>query len=95
MVSEQILHTQQDAPQASIQYLHHSGFLVDTGSRKLLFDWDGSEPVPELGETPACIFVSHGHEDHYSKKYTLFGKNPLKQCFSFPTIYLPKRALCR
>lgn len=77
MVSEQILHTQQDAPQASIQYLHHSGFLVDTGSRKLLFDWDGSEPVPELGETPACIFVSHGHEDHYSKKiYSLREKSP-------------------
>lgn len=47
------------------------------GSRKLLFDWDGSEPVPELGETPACIFVSHGHEDHYSKKiYSLREKSP-------------------
>lgn len=51
-----------------IQYLHHSGFLIDTGLRKLVFDWDGSEPAPELGESPACVFVSHGHEDHYSRK---------------------------
>ena len=43
--------------EVSIQYLHHSGFLIDTGIRKLVFDWDGTSPAPEIGDSPCCIFV--------------------------------------
>lgn len=63
--------------EVSIQYLHHSGFLIDTGIRKLVFDWDGTSPAPEIGDSPCCIFVSHGHGDHFSRKiFSLREKSP-------------------
>ena len=58
-------------------YLGHSGFLVETDRRFLLFDYfldeprggrleDGVNDPAQLTGKPAEIFVSHGHHDHYN-----------------------------
>lgn len=51
-----------------IQYLGHSGFLIELENCYLIFDyWKGK--VPKLNEEkPLFVFVSHRHHDHYSRK---------------------------
>lgn len=48
-------------------YLFHSGFLVETESSYLLFDyWKGE--IPEMNyKKKLYIFSSHAHHDHYTK----------------------------
>jgi len=69
-----------DAPQASIWYLHHSGFAVETAGHFLVFDYSCDKPEDEARSlesgvvTPGqldkdkkiVVFVSHGHGDHFS-----------------------------
>ena len=51
-----------------VTYLDHSGFLLETGSRYLLFDfWTGELP-PLSYDKPLYIFVSHAHRDHYNRR---------------------------
>ena len=51
-----------------VTYLDHSGFLLETGSRYLLFDfWKGELP-PLTYDKPLYIFVSHAHRDHYNRR---------------------------
>ena len=61
-----------------IYFLKHSGFAVDTGSRRLIFDYFFEDPAggtleqgvvtPELlTDKPLVVFASHFHQDHYHK----------------------------
>ena len=57
----------------NITYIHHSAFLVETGSACLLFDWFEGElpPIPE--GKPLYVLSSHCHEDHFSEEvFSLF-----------------------
>lgn len=47
-----------------ILFLEHSGFLVETSERYLLFDWWKGEMPPLERNKPLAVFISHGHEDH-------------------------------
>ncbi|MBE6962354.1 MAG: MBL fold metallo-hydrolase [Ruminococcaceae bacterium] len=47
-----------------VTFLGHSGFLVESDTVCLLFDW--SEGVlPPLPEKPLLVFASHRHQDHF------------------------------
>lgn len=49
----------------NITYLHHSGFLVETGDFYYLFDYE-SGTLPEMDVTkPVFVLSSHSHSDHY------------------------------
>lgn len=59
-----------------ITYIHHSCFLVETGSRYYLFDWFCGE-LPELNpEKPVLVLASHDHGDHYDP--AVFDRLPRK-----------------
>jgi len=50
-----------------VTYIHHSGYMVELEKSILLFDWwKGDLPVIDP-EKDLYVFVSHGHEDHYSE----------------------------
>lgn len=50
-----------------ITYLGHSGFLAETDSTYLLFDYYKGE-LPEFDrDKKMAVFVSHAHYDHYGK----------------------------
>ena len=51
-----------------VTYLDHSGFLLETETRYLLFDYIQGELPSFTYEKPLYIFVSHVHHDHYSRK---------------------------
>lgn len=51
-----------------VTFLEHSGFLVETGSAALLFDWWKGELPAVAPGVPLCVFVSHWHEDHFSPR---------------------------
>ena len=48
-----------------IKYLGHSGFLAETESARLLFDYYTGE-LPEKAGKPLYVFVSHSHHDHFN-----------------------------
>lgn len=51
-----------------VTYIDHSGFLLETDSCSLLFDYYQGT-VPQLDPSRELIvFSSHFHQDHYSKK---------------------------
>lgn len=60
-----------------ITYVEHSGFVAETDSAYLVFDYYKGE-LPRFSEDKKLIFfVSHFHEDHYSKSiYTIAEKHP-------------------
>ena len=48
-----------------IQYLYHSGYLMETGTKALLFDYyRGGLPDPDPA-LPLYVFASHAHQDHF------------------------------
>ncbi len=48
-----------------VTFLDHSGFLAETASAALLFDWWKGE-LPALAPgVPLYVFASHQHEDHF------------------------------
>ena len=50
----------------NIRYIEHSGFLVETNSRVLIFDYyKGSLPLFDTSK-PVIVFSSHAHSDHYN-----------------------------
>ena len=61
-----------------IDYLGHSGFLAETGSALLLFDYycgDLSLIDKKAADKPLYVFVSHIHGDHYDPAvFSLAGK---------------------
>ena len=49
----------------NITYIHHSGFLVETGRCYYLFDYESGD-LPELDTAkPVFVLSSHSHDDHY------------------------------
>lgn len=51
-----------------VTFLDHSGFLVETDSAALLFDWwKGELPALKPG-VPLYVFASHSHPDHFDPK---------------------------
>ena len=52
----------------NVTYIHHSGFLVETGRWYYLFDYE-SGCLPPLDVTkPVFVLSSHSHGDHYNPK---------------------------
>lgn len=55
-----------------ITYIFHSGFLVETATCLLVFDYwlDPSYVIPRIlrpdQSKPIYVFVSHFHEDHFT-----------------------------
>lgn len=50
-----------------VTYIKHSGVLVETESRYLLFDyWEGEIPRLDSGKA-LYVFASHAHHDHFTK----------------------------
>lgn len=49
-------------------FLDHSGFLVETGSAALLFDWWKGELPATAPGVPLYVFASHVHPDHFDPK---------------------------
>ncbi len=59
-----------------VTYLSHSGFLIETERHRLVFDlFRGTPELPADGKS-VIFFVSHFHEDHYSKKIYAFAERP-------------------
>lgn len=71
-----------------IDYLGHSGFLVETDSALLLFDYERGNLSPldrKPVEKPLFVFVSHAHADHFNPKiFSLAdGGRPVQYILSF------------
>lgn len=53
----------------TVYYLHHSGFIIDTGKRAYVFDayQDPAKRIQQMAEAgrELWFFVSHVHGDHY------------------------------
>ncbi len=69
-----------------VQYISHSGFLLETPVAYYLFDYFQG-PIPALApEKPLTVFISHGHKDHYSPGLwpllAAQGRRPLCICAS-------------
>ena len=47
-----------------VTFLDHSGFLVESDSAALLFDWWKGELPAIRPEVPLYVFASHAHPDH-------------------------------
>lgn len=56
-----------------VTFIHHSSFFVNQGNVCFLFDyWKGK--LPEPLDIPLFIFVSHGHNDHFTTTIFNYGK---------------------
>lgn len=51
-----------------LTYIKHSGFLLETESCSILFDYYKGELPAIPADKPLYIMISHAHDDHYSKK---------------------------
>ncbi|MBQ4526857.1 MAG: MBL fold metallo-hydrolase [Clostridia bacterium] len=49
-----------------INYIHHSGFLIETSSACYVFDYFKGKLPPFDTSKPVTVFSSHGHNDHYN-----------------------------
>ena len=56
-----------------IRFLGHSGFLVELPRLAVLFDWYTGE-LPNWGDKPLAVFVSHRHGDHYQPQIFDLGR---------------------
>ena len=67
----------------TVYYLNHSGFVVETDTKILVFDYykDPSGIVDKAAKTdkPFWFFVSHNHSDHF---------NPHIGDFAYHTAYI-------
>lgn len=48
----------------SVQYIYHSGFLLKTGDKQLIFDY--FKGTLDLEDKQTFVFSSHIHADHYN-----------------------------
>lgn len=49
-----------------VSYIYHSGFMVETESATLLFDYFKGELPAFPVDKPLIVFASHKHKDHFS-----------------------------
>lgn len=62
--------------QVKVEYLHHSGYVVETADSVLIFDFvDGFLPRKYLAAKKNVVFfASHSHEGHYHPRIFNYGK---------------------
>lgn len=76
-----------------IDYLGHSGFLVETGSALLLFDYFRGDLSSVLSSKPAgkplFVFASHAHADHFNPKIFSVSGRPAEYLLSFDLLNSP------
>lgn len=66
----------------NVTYVNHSGFIVETESCYMIFDYFNGE-LPEFGEKPIYIFSSHGHQDHFNREiFNMFEDDKVKYILS-------------
>ena len=64
-----------------VTFLDHSGFLVESDSAALLFDWwKGELPAVRPG-VPLYIFASHAHPDHFDPRIFALDDGDRDVCF--------------
>ena len=76
-----------------IDYLGHSGFLVETERALLLFDYYQGDLSPlrsKSSEKPLFVFVSHAHGDHFNPKIFSLSGRPVRYLLSFDLAGNPK-----
>lgn len=69
-----------------IDYLGHSGFLVETERQLLLFDYyrgDLSLLAEKPADKPLFVFVSHAHPDHFNPAVFALSGRPVHYLLSF------------
>ena len=66
-----------------VQYIFHSGFLLETNKGYYLFDYYQGE-VPRLQvDKPLVVFSSHSHQDHYNPEiFSILQKMGMKDIFA-------------
>lgn len=63
-----------------VNYICHSGFLVETNHCYYLFDYYQGELPPLKTDKPVLVFSSHQHSDHYNPKvFSLLQDRGMKQ----------------
>lgn len=63
-------------------YIDHSGFLIETPSAALLFDWVKGELPGIRADKPLYVFISHIHSDHFKQNiFDLKQKYPKAEFF--------------
>lgn len=71
-----------------IQYLGHSGFLVETPWCTIIFDYCSDYFVGDVLKwnplKPLYVFVSHKHQDHYDRKIFEWKKQNLPVTYLLP-----------
>ncbi len=65
--------------QILIQYLYHSGFMVETPKHILIFDYYKG-PV-DFGNKPIIVFCSHSHADHFDPIIFEWAKHNSDICY--------------
>lgn len=66
----------------NITYINHSGFIVETDSCYIIFDYFNGE-LPEFDNKPIYIFSSHGHQDHFNREiFNVFDDENVKYILS-------------
>ncbi|MGM9522631.1 MAG: MBL fold metallo-hydrolase [Oscillospiraceae bacterium] len=58
----------------SVTFIEHSGFLVETSERFMLFDYNQGT-LPAGLKKPLFIFVSHSHSDHFNRGVLRYGES--------------------
>lgn len=66
----------------NITYINHSGFIVETESCYIIFDYFNGD-LPEFSGKPVYIFSSHGHQDHFNREiFNVFDDDKIKYILS-------------
>ena len=65
-----------------VTYINHSGFIVETESCYMIFDYFNGE-LPQFEDKPIYIFSSHGHQDHFNREiFNMFDDDKVKYILS-------------
>ncbi|HOP10418.1 MAG TPA: MBL fold metallo-hydrolase [Oscillospiraceae bacterium] len=67
----------------TVQYIFHSGFLLETAARYYLFDYYQGE-LPQLDtQKPIVVFSSHNHRDHFNPEiFTILNSMDMKDIYA-------------
>lgn len=75
-----------------VQYIFHSGFLVETAAGYYLFDYYKGD-LPRLDtDKPMVVFSSHSHGDHYNPEvFSILKEMGMKDIFAVLAKDIPPR----
>ena len=67
----------------NVQYIFHSGFLLETSKCCYIFDYYLGE-VPKFNlDKPVVVLCSHGHQDHYNPEiFSILQARGVKDVFA-------------